>query len=560
MKKHISKILTVLTALSFALSARAALPEGDAVFAAMKDEMSRSMSKLQMDALQKPYALFYSVEEGRYLDISAAFGGVESFYAAPYRRLKVDLRVGSPAFDNSNYAANMWEGYSAENDWSLAQEDGYDSLRYSLWSATDKAYKKALENHSKKKAYKESKNITELFDDLTPQPPHELFLAAGTETLDEGLWRENIRRVSAVFLKYPAVKYSKVHLNFQSGSARFLNSEGSAFRKPDCRGAVTIEAQAYAPDGFLITAGGEEAFCLAKDAPPLEKLIEKAEEAGKRLSGMEKSSRIKAYIGPMLFEKDAAGKFFDHFLVSNISNPREIWTTPNSWSTEAVYRRAGELVERIDMRVLSPFLSVTDDPSARYYEGRPLVGAYEVDDEGVPAQRLKLVEKGKLLGYYMSRTATRDFKKSNGHGRADFGSYPSGLPSNVFIRAEDNPSKVLPRAELKKKFLEICREQELEYCLLVRGLDSMYEPFSAYRVYVKDGHEEPVHGIEFTGTSLRALRDITAVSKELNVYYPQWSVPGAIVAPSILVQEMEVKKTEKKPEKKPYLEHPYFAN
>ena len=43
---------------------------------------------------------------------------------------------------------------------------------------------------------------------------------------------------AAVFLKYPAVKYSRVNLSFQSGSARFLDSNGSAFKKPDCLGAI----------------------------------------------------------------------------------------------------------------------------------------------------------------------------------------------------------------------------------------------------------------------------------------------------------------------------------
>jgi predicted Zn-dependent protease len=216
-------------------------------------------------------------------------------------------------------------------------------------------------------------------------------------------------------------------------------------------------------------------------------------------------------------------------------------------------------VERLNMRVLSPFLSVTDDPFARYYEGKPLIGSYDVDDEGVPAQKLKLVGKGKLLDYYMSRAATRDFNKSNGHGRAEFSEYSSGAPSNVFIRAEENSSRVLTPADLKAKLIGMCREQELEYCLLVKSLDNLSEPFGAYRVYVNDGREEPVHGVEFTGTSLRALRDIAAVSKDLYVYYPDWSTPGSIVAPSILVQEMEVKKTESKPEKKPYLQNPYFA-
>jgi predicted Zn-dependent protease len=158
----------------------------------------------------------------------------------------------------------------------------------------------------------------------------------------------------------------------------------------------------------------------------------------------------------------------------------------------------------------------------------------------------------------MSRAATRDFKKSNGHGRGDFSEYPAGSPSNVFITAEDNPARVVSMPELKKKFLDLCKEQELEYCVLVKGMDGLYGPFTAWKVYL-DGREEPVHGIEFTGTSLRALRDITAVSKETYVYNLAWSTPGTIVTPSILVQEMEIKKTEEKPEKKPYLAHPYFA-
>ncbi len=588
MKKHIVYLTLAFCAFSWALRAAAALPgsfgseakvdgstlttvgaargpkgpglpESDKVFRAMNDEMSRSMDKLRMDSLAKPYFLDYQVAEGRSLGITASFGAVESEYTSPYRRLRVDLRVGSPAFDNSNYAPNVWEGYRVETDWSLALDDNYDSLRYSIWAATDKAYKKALETHSKKKAYKESKNITELFDDMTPRPPYQLFRDTKQETLDEALWRENIRKVSAVFLKYPAVKYSKVRLNFQSGDARFLDSEGSAFKRPDCNGSVIIEAKTYAPDGFLISAGDEQDFCLAKDAPDVNGLIEKAEEAGRTLSGMNRSVQIKAYIGPVLFEKAAAGKFFDYFLVSNLSNPREVWTTPNKWSSEAVYRRPGALVERLDMRVLSPFLNATDEPSERYFEGKPLMGYYEVDDEGVPAEKLNLVEKGKLLDYYMSRAATRDFKKSNGHGRADFSDYSSGSPSNVFIRPEASSPKVLPLTELKKKLIDVCREQELEYCLIIKGLDNMSDPFTAYRVYARDGREEPAHGLEFTGTSLRALRDITAVSKEMNVYYPEWSTSGSIISPSILVAEMEVKKTDSKPEKMPYLPHPYFA-
>ena len=559
MKKTILTALALAAALAAAGGLNAAPPADDRVFAAMKDEMSRSMEKLNMDNLGKPYFISYHIGDGHSFSVKAGFGAVESLDSSDYRRLKVDLRAGSPKFDNSNYAPNVWEGYSAETDWNISLDDNYDALRFAVWSATDKAYKKALETLSKKKAFVESKNMAELYDDMTPQAPYELYRPFAVERLDEALWRENIRKVSAVFLKYPEVKYSSVRLSFSSGGVRYLNSGGSANRQPSCSGAVAIEASGYAPDGFRLKSSHTDDFCLAKDAPSLKDLLAAADELGRTLVRLSKSEPIKAYIGPVLFEKEAAGKFFETLLVNNLANPREVWTEKNRWSNDTVFRRAGELVERLGMRVTAPFLNVVDDPAARYHEGVPLSGFYEVDDEGVPAQKIRLVTKGRLAEYYMSRAATRDFMKSNGHGRGDFTDYPAGSPSNVFILPEDNPAKVLPLSELKKKFLDLCREQELEYCLLVKGLDGLYGPFSAWKVYL-DGREEPVHGIEFTGTSLRALRDITAVSKETGVYNLQgWTTPGAIVTPAILVQEMEIKKTEEKPEKKPYLSHPFFA-
>ncbi len=554
-----NRILAALTlSVLLAPSCRAALPEGDKVFAAMNDELSRSMDKLNMDGLGKPYFLAYRMVDGRHFEASASFGALETEASRAFRRLTVDLRVGSPRFDNSNYAPSMWEGYNAMSDWEVTPENDYGSLRFSVWSATDKAYKQALELLSKKRAFVESRNMSELYDDLTPQAPYRLFRPAAAERLDEEAWKGALRRVSAVFRKYPAVKSSIVRLHFESGAQRFLNSEGSANMQPYCSGGVSIVAAGYAPDGFRLVSSRDHDFCLAKDAPSAERLAADAEELGAAVTAMTRSSQGQAYIGPVLFQKDAAGKFFEDLLVNNLANPREVWTEKSQWSDETLFRRAGQLVERLGMRVMPPFLSVVDDPSARYHEGLPLAGFYEADDEGVPAKPVTLVSKGRLSEYYMSRAATRDFKVSNGHGRAASGEYASGSPSNVFIKAENVPGKVLPSDELRKRFIALCKEQELEYCFRLKGLDSVYAPFSAWKVY-PDGREEPAHGIEFSGVNLRALRDIVAVSTETWVYDLNWTTPGSIVTPDILVQEMEIKKTEEKPERKPYLPHPYFG-
>ena len=59
--------------------------------------------------------------------------------------------------------------------------------------------------------------------------------------------------------------------------------------------------------------------------------------------------------------------------------------------------------------------SVSDTPSLSQFAGRPVPGAYEVDDEGVPAQDVPLVENGRLLMLLTNRTPNRNLPKSNGH-------------------------------------------------------------------------------------------------------------------------------------------------
>ncbi|HAF96469.1 MAG: hypothetical protein A2021_05835 [Elusimicrobia bacterium GWF2_52_66] len=559
--KNICKnvLLSALISLSFCVAAPCAAPEGDVVFKAMNDEMARSMNKLKMDNLQKPYFMAYTVSEGSSCHISATFGSIEGFDSSPYRRVKAEVRVGDKKFDNTNYMGAAWGEYRPSVDYGIAMNDNYDSLRFSIWSLTDAAYKDALDTYSKKKAFKESKNIAELYDDLTDEPVYKDFSPAATWQFDGNLWAGRVKRLSAVFIKYPAVKYSQVSLSYDYGLSRFVNSEGSEFKKPYCSGAINIAGETYSRDGYKLDASARFGFCGADDLPAFETIVKKVEETAERLTAMSKSVPMKAYIGPVLFEENAAARFFEHFFVNNVSNPREIWKETNKWSTNSVYRRAGELVERLDMRVMPPFLSVVDDPFVTVCNGVSLMGHYEVDDEGVPAREVRLVEKGRLKDIYRSRTATRDFNRSNGHGRGGYHEFTSGGPGNVFIEPEDNPARVMPFSELKKKFLDMCREQELEYCLLVKDIASFHGSFSAYKVYASDGREEPVHAIEFIGAGLRALRDIVAVSKEMTIYNMAWTPPASLVAPSIIVQEMEIKKTEDKPDRKPYLDHPFFA-
>jgi predicted Zn-dependent protease len=212
------------------------------------------------------------------------------------------------------------------------------------------------------------------------------------------------------------------------------------------------------------------------------------------------------------------------------------------------------------MRVSVPWLSFVDDPLLERYDGVPLFGHYDVDDEGVPAQRVELVRKGKLVDLYMSRAPIQELKHSNGHGRCALFGEPSGRMGSLII----TPEKAVPFSELKEKMRAMCRELDLEYGIVVREMAGL-TPVRAYKVFAADGREEPLAGVEFVGAGFRPLRDIVAASREMFVFNflhgsnGRSVVPASIVAPSILVQEMELRKTERKPERLPYLQHPYFA-
>src|SRR6266576_2605467 len=60
-------------------------------------------------------------------------------------------------------------------------------------------------------------------------------------------------------------------------------------------------------------------------------------------------------------------------------------------------------VSRLGARVLPSGASVVDDPSAKDFSGVSLIGGYAVDNEGVRAQKVTLVENGNLKAELMSR-------------------------------------------------------------------------------------------------------------------------------------------------------------
>src|ERR1019366_9723173 len=115
------------------------------------------------------------------------------------------------------------------------------------------------------------------------------------------------------------------------------------------------------------------------------------------------------YHGPVLLSSDASADTLRFLLSAGVTATRP------KMGTEA--RTNGPFASSYHARVLPDFMDVVDDPGLKSYDGKGLVGAYDVDDEGVPAQAVKLVVAGRLDNYLIGREPVRDFPQSNGHGR-----------------------------------------------------------------------------------------------------------------------------------------------
>jgi predicted Zn-dependent protease len=237
------------------------------------------------------------------------------------------------------------------------------------------------------------------------------------------------------------------------------------------------------------------------------------------------------------------------------------------------------------------WMDAADDPKQSEWQGDTLLGHYEIDDEGVAAQPVMIVEKGVLKGFLLTRTPVKKgLEASNGSARlpGSYGASAAGL-GNLFIHA----STTAPFAELKKKLIALCQERQKPYGILVREVDfpssasreelermftamqrsgggtrPVPPPIQAYRVY-PDGHEELIRGVRFRGVSTRSFRDIVAASGESAVYsYLDNSAPFAmmgaggyvnlstVVSPGILFDEMELEPVEEEEPRIPLVPPP----
>ena len=517
-----------------AMAAARDAASGDPLLEALLTELERSKAQLKMKQVAPPYYIEYRVTDLDDLLLEAAFGAIRENRRAHLRVLRVVVRVG-------DYKQDSYFGRGMGETTILPLDNDPIALRRQIWLATDDAYKASGESLTQKQALLQQFSADDHpIDDFAKAPVVRSLEPTAALKIADGSWVKTLQDVTNLYREYPEVQSLSASARFTATNEYFVNSEGTVSRSGNTVYTVLLNARTQAPDGMRLERSPAWTVGTMGELPTREKLLGDTKKTLETLYALRKAPIVEEeYRGPVLFAPDAADDVVAALLGQNVLGRKPQLGAPN--------RTTGAFATSYKSRVLPTFLNLVDDPTMKEFQGKSLTGSYDVDSEGVKAQPVNIVEKGMLTHYLMGRQPIRDFPESNGHGRAGPAA-PPGPELGVLLL---NSSEAQPPEALKKKVIEMVTNQGQPYGYRVETLGGL-TPRLLYRVYAKDGHEELVRGAVFSELDLRAMRsDLSAVGNDPLVSNRSLGVPLTVIAPSLLFDELEVKRADTSKDKLP---------
>jgi predicted Zn-dependent protease len=511
----------------------------------MQAELDREQAQLLLPGMQKPYFIEYHLDDFATYEAVANYGALTREENGHQRIVRVTVRIGSYKTDSS--------GTRGDGVVQLAPTDNnVEAIRYSLWTATDEAYKNALRAYSTKQAALKRFEAPPTEQDFSPAKPVTHIGPLVALDLDRAEWKRRIVEASGLFDADPEVRGFVADVQYSTANVRGLavnrylvNTEGAAVREGYTGYEAGISVGGQAADGMRLSRDNGATATTAGELDPWPVFRRRVIDDLKSLEALRNAPLVSAedYHGPVLFSGDAAADVMNKLFLPNVEADRpEMGTTA---------RTQGSYTSSFHARVLPEFLSATDDPLMTSFAGHGLLGAYEVDDEGVPAQAVNVVVNGKLDNYLIGRTPVRDFPQSNGHGRAAIGQAPRSR-AGVMIFKSNAP---LTADEMNARLLAMAKDQGRDV-YAVETLGGELVPRLLYVVH-PDGKRDLVRGAVFDELDNRSLRsDILAAGNDEYVSNSLGAVPSTTIAPSLLFGDIGVKRATEEQQKLPYYAPP----
>ena len=545
-----ASLTTAVVLIAACFHASAAQPtrsdaEKDPVLKAMLTELDRSMSQLQLPGSAKPFFIQYRIEDANNFETKAAYGATEGGQRTHQRVARVTVRVGDYKIDSSG----------GRGDGSLqlaALDDDPIALRSALWSATDTAYKNALSAYAQKQAALKQVQTPPQADDFSHEKPLISLQEPLQLTVNEAAWADRLAHDSGLYRTDPSVKATQQEVQYSSGDfhARvtttwLVDSEGTIVRESAAGYQEFITVGTQAADGMRLDRSYASNASTLKDLDSPEEFQKHTVALVASLTDLRKAPLVEdEYHGPVLFSSDAGADTLRALLAGGVAATRP------KLGTEA--RTNGPFASSYHTRVLPEPFDVVNDPGIKTFDGKGLLGAYSIDDEGVPAQPVKLVIAGRLENYLIGREPVRDFPQSNGHGRAGL----TGPAAPIIGVLKVTSREGLSDDQLNRKLLDLGRDRGLKSVYFVSTLGPELTPRMIYRV-TPDGKHELVRGAALDDLDQRTLRSgVLAAGKDLWVTNYFGDVPQTVLAPALLLEDITIRRANEKNEKLPFYPPP----
>jgi predicted Zn-dependent protease len=509
----------------------------------MQRELQRCATVLRHKAPPGPYFMSYAVNDTDELHVSGMSGALILDHESHNRSLNVDVRAGTPQLDNTHLTAGT---LNFQGTGFPIGDDDPAALQAAFFMPTEEAWRAATDQLAAIQAnqavtVRQADAAADFSDDHPAQYRGPLLHMTSTRSQ----WEPIVRHAAARFLDRVAIQQSQVNVSVLVNNHYFASTDGGAIQFGETMSRLDVAAMAQADDGMPVMRSVSTESRDPDKLPTGADLDRLVDQVGADVLALRQAPVMEPYAGPAILSGRAAGVFFHEIFGHRIEGHRQ----KGSESGQTFTHRVGQ-------PVLPDFISVVDDPTAREFAGTDLAGAYPYDEEGMPGQKVVVVDHGVLRNFLMSRSPINGFPHSNGHGRAANYNRAVGRQGNLMVSSTVGYSD----AELRRRLIELCKQQGKPFGILVADVNGGFtmtsgaapqafevQPSMVYRVYVDGRPDELVRGVALIGTPLTSFSHIVACGDHAEVFNgvcgaESGPVPVSAVSPALLIEQIELQK------------------
>jgi hypothetical protein len=529
MKKsiHFKIIFCALMMLSLAVRSQSDKP---IIMQAMYDEQQRSIKELKMDGHEAPFYISYDITDLKTYYFSATSGALLQSGYRPIRSKNMRILVGGYEFNDESIDNDIFTA-PQPNEIAVPLEDDYAGIRRSLWVTTDAIYRSAAQHFKEnqntlKEKGKELKDLPHrTFAKVTPQQVNQY---KNFPVVDKTQYENYVRKLSEYFRSVPEIYTSTVSLNIIQGNRYYLNTEGTSAITPQSN--IILQIRAAKDHKMMSNKEKVLYYSSLEKLPSVDQLKDELKTFVATVIDKNEEMRVEEeYTGPVLFMGPSVSEVMAALLFG-----RETLMANNNLEldTRARFENTTSLENRIGKVIVNESMTVKAKPKLKTFDGLELMGAFDIDDEGVtPPDELVLIEKGFLKALLNDRSLTKPDQTANGHANG---------PGVIEVKFEGAQTA----ASLKQMLLSKAKEEGFSYAYIIKKI-SMREMGESemYRVDVATGKEELVSDGRPSSLQLKNLRKAKASSDKLKAYnFPMNgnNMVSFICPEALLLEDIEI--------------------